>query len=65
PKVYTGKHLQHPKVSHTTATEVVVESDVPLSIHADGETVGRVPARFRSIPGALEVLVPLGSGLRA
>jgi len=64
PKVYTGKHLQHPKVSHTTATEVVVESDVPLSIHADGETVGRVPARFRSVPGALEVLVPQGLGLR-
>ena len=58
PKVYTGKHLEHPKVSHTTADEVVVESDVPLSIHADGETVGRVPARFRTVPGALEVLVP-------
>lgn len=58
PKVYTGKHLQHPKVSHTTADEVVVESDVPLSIHADGETVGRVPARFRCVRAAIEVLVP-------
>lgn len=58
PKVYTGKHLLHPKVSHTTADEIRVESDTPLSIHADGEIVGHVPAVFRAVRGALEVLVP-------
>ncbi len=58
PKVFSGRHLQHPKVFHTAAHEVRVDSDVPLAIHADGETVGRVPAVFRIIPQALEVIVP-------
>ncbi len=58
PQVYSGRHLLHPKVSHTTADEIRVESDTPLSIHADGEIVGRVPAVFRTVRGALEVLVP-------
>lgn len=58
PKVFSGDHLKHPKVSHTTAYEVHVESRTPLAIHADGETVGRVPATFRVVPNALEVIVP-------
>jgi len=60
PKVFSGEHLKHPKVSHRAAREVRVESDVPLAIHADGETVGRVPAVFRALPQALEVVVPAG-----
>lgn len=58
PKVYSGDHLKHPKVFHTTAKEVRVESAAPLAIHADGETVGHVPATFVVIPKAVEVLVP-------
>lgn len=58
PKVFSGEHLKHPKVSHTTAREVHVESATPLAIHADGETVGKVPALFRVVPHALEVIVP-------
>lgn len=57
PKVFSGDHLKHPKVFHTTAQHVRVESDVPLAIHADGETVGTVPATFSVIPRALEVIV--------
>ena len=60
PKVFSGDHLKHPKVSHRAAREILVESDVPLAIHADGETVGRVPAVFRVLPQALEVVVPAG-----
>jgi YegS/Rv2252/BmrU family lipid kinase len=58
PKVFSGDHLKHPKVSHRPGLEIRVESDVPLAIHADGETVGRVPAVFRALPQALEVIVP-------
>ena len=58
PKVFSGAHLAHPKVSHREAQEIRVESDVPLAIHADGETVGRVPAVFRALPHALEIVVP-------
>ena len=60
PKVFSGGHLAHPKVSHRPGVEIRVESDVPLAIHADGETVGRVPAVFRAQPQVLEVLVPAG-----
>lgn len=58
PKLFSGGHLKHPKVFHTTAREVRVTSDTPLAIHADGESVGRVPAHFRVIPHALEVIAP-------
>lgn len=57
PKVFSGAHLRHPKVAHRAAYEVRVDSEVPLAIHADGETVGRVPAVFRAVPQALEVIV--------
>jgi YegS/Rv2252/BmrU family lipid kinase len=60
PKVFSGDHLKHPKVSHRAGREIRVESDVPLAVHADGETVGRVPAVFRAVPQALEVIVPAG-----
>ncbi|MGH2400546.1 MAG: diacylglycerol/lipid kinase family protein, partial [bacterium] len=58
PKVFSGAHLRHRKVFHQSVREVRVESDVPLSIHADGETVGRVPAVFRAVANAIEVIVP-------
>lgn len=57
PKVFSGAHLRHRKVAHRSAREVHVESTIPLAIHADGETVGRVPATFQAVPGALEVIV--------
>jgi diacylglycerol kinase (ATP) len=62
PKVYSGRHLNHPKISHTSAREVRVDCEVPLAIHADGETVGKVPAVFQVVPRALEVVVPRESG---
>jgi diacylglycerol kinase (ATP) len=58
PKLFSGAHLKHPKVFHTTAREVRVTSATPLAIHADGESVGTVPAHFRIIPQALEVAAP-------
>ncbi|MDQ7842882.1 MAG: diacylglycerol kinase family lipid kinase [Armatimonadota bacterium] len=58
PRVFSGAHLRHRKVTHLSAREVVVESEVPLAIHADGETVGRVPAVFRAVPQAIDVMVP-------
>lgn len=58
PKVFSGAHLGHRKVAHQAVREVRVESDVRLSIHADGEMVGQVPAVFRAVPGAIEVIVP-------
>jgi len=57
----TGDHLRHPKVGTALAEEILVDSDEPLAIHADGEDLGRGPAAFRCIPGGLEVIVPAGN----
>lgn len=57
-RVFSGAHLRHPKVAHTTAREVHVRSRIPVVVHADGETVGFTPVTFRVVPGALNVLVP-------
>lgn len=61
PKVFSGTHLAHPKVVHMNASIVHVESVVPLAIHADGESIGHVPATFRAVPQALDVVVPTGT----
>jgi len=57
-QTFSGRHLHHPRVSHTFAREVRVDADVPVPIQADGEEIGALPARFRCVPGALTLLVP-------
>ncbi|MDR7523501.1 MAG: diacylglycerol kinase family lipid kinase [Armatimonadota bacterium] len=58
PKVFSGRHLGHPKVRLVEAREVVVSGPTPLFIQADGEPVGTLPARFCVHPKALLVLAP-------
>ena len=58
-RTLSGRHLQHPKVTHRPAAVATVESDRPLALHADGEWLGRWPSfTFQIIPGALHVIVP-------
>jgi len=58
-RTFSGRHLQHPKVTHHPAAMVTVESDRPLALHADGEWLGRWPSvTFQIVPGALHVIVP-------
>ncbi len=58
PQTFSGAHVRHPKVEVTTGTSVAVSSARPLTVQADGELVGRVPATFHLLPAALDVLVP-------
>jgi len=58
PRVYRGTHVSLPKISTVRARKVAVESPVALSVHADGEIVGRVPVTIECVPRALRVLVP-------
>ncbi len=60
PKVYSGRHLEHPKVRQARAREVRVTGATPLAIQADGESVGRLPATFTAHLAALTVLAPPG-----
>ncbi len=58
-RALSGRHLRHPKVAHRPASEVVVEGDRPLALHADGEWLGRWPSvTFRIVPAAVDVIVP-------
>jgi YegS/Rv2252/BmrU family lipid kinase len=63
PKVFSGRHVDHPMV--TVARGAVVELDAPgLEVWADGEPAGAFPATVAAVPAALRVLVPAGSHLR-
>jgi YegS/Rv2252/BmrU family lipid kinase len=58
PKVFSGRHLGHPKVRQARAREVRITSATPLAIQADGESIGRLPATYTIRPAALSVLAP-------
>jgi diacylglycerol kinase (ATP) len=57
PRLYQGTHLQHPQVKERRATSLVIESDEPLLVEADGELLGETPASFSVIPSALTITV--------
>ena len=54
-----GTHLALPEVGSRTITQLRVSSDDPEGlVEADGDIVGRLPARYEVLPGALPFLVP-------
>ena len=57
PRVYRGTHLTHPKVTVKRAREVEILPTEPMSLQADGELLGEIPARFGVIPAALNVII--------
>jgi diacylglycerol kinase (ATP) len=52
-KVYKGTHIPHPKVREALSSSLAVRCDPPALIEADGEVLGRTPATFSILPGAL------------
>jgi YegS/Rv2252/BmrU family lipid kinase len=58
PKLYTGRHVGHPKVEVLRSTRVSVEAPERLPIEVEGEQIGTTPAAFEVVPGALRVRVP-------
>jgi YegS/Rv2252/BmrU family lipid kinase len=58
PKIYSGRHLAHPKIELMRVPAVSIESDPPLPVVVDGEQPGTTPARFEIVPRALRVRVP-------
>lgn len=54
--VFAGAHASHPRVEMIQAAEIVVESDPPLRLMADGELLGLTPLRLRVLPGELTLL---------
>src|SRR5581483_10062544 len=52
-KVYRGTHLPHPRVREVRAAHIEIACEPPALIEADGEVLGRTPATFTLLPGAL------------
>jgi len=57
PRLYKGTHLTHPKVTIERAREIEIKSAEPVSLQADGELLGGLPARFYILPAALTIIV--------
>lgn len=58
PRVFRGTHVHHPRVRLLRGREVYLASRAPVAVHADGEPVGYLPARYRNFPGGMPVVVP-------
>lgn len=56
PKVFAGRHADHPAVEFVTAREVRIEAD-DIVAYADGERIGPLPIEVEIAPGALSVFV--------
>ncbi len=56
-KAYRGKHLAHPKVNILSGKEVILESEERVLLEIDGESVGKLPAKFTLLEKKLPVLI--------
>ncbi len=57
PRVFSGSHVKHKKVSQFLAEEIVVTCEQELNVYADGEVYAVTPAHFKAMAGALEVII--------
>ncbi len=58
PKVFTGRHISHPKVQQLRGAEVSITAERTLQVFADGEHAGTLPATFTVLPSSLGIVVP-------
>ena len=59
PKLYSGRHVTHPKVEVLRSARVQIDGALPIEV--DGEQLGTTPATFDVVPGALRLRVPRSS----
>jgi diacylglycerol kinase (ATP) len=58
PGIYTGKHLDHPRVTSNYAGQVKIVADPPALVEAEGELEGWTPLEATILPAALQVAAP-------
>jgi diacylglycerol kinase (ATP) len=58
PQVFVGRHVRDRAVAYRTARSVEIEGPAHVAVHADGEVVGGLPARFSVEPGACQLWLP-------
>ncbi|PTM59170.1 diacylglycerol/lipid kinase family protein [Desmospora activa] len=56
PSVFKGNHVQHPAVTLTRGHTITITSDLPLTVHADGEVIGQTPLSIQVQPRSLAIL---------
>ena len=61
PRVFAGRHVDHPQVHVRRVTRVSVETPGVVG-YADGERIGPLPLLCEAVPGALRLLTVGGSG---
>ena len=57
PKVYKGAHLPHRHIAELRAGQLVIETETPFPVEADGEILGSTPASFVLIPAVINLKV--------
>jgi diacylglycerol kinase (ATP) len=55
PQLRRGEHLRRDDVREWQSAHVSVDAESPLRVEADGEVLGRTPASFDVLPGALKL----------
>lgn len=56
-RLYNGTIKKHKKVEGLTGKKVIIESDQPILLEADGESLGHSPFEFNIIPQSIRVIV--------
>lgn len=56
--VFDGSHLRHPQVEYLQVRSITVTEPIPGQLVPDGEILGRSPASFECLPGAVRFLWP-------
>jgi YegS/Rv2252/BmrU family lipid kinase len=59
PRVYAGRHTTHPAVRVLRGKEILITSDRPLHVHADGDLYGQTPLHVTMVKHGLRLKVPL------
>lgn len=58
PKVFSGRHIDDPRVHVRRARKVLVDADRPFQVYADGDPLADLPATISVVPGGLRLLGP-------
>lgn len=57
PRIFSGRHVEHPLVHTYRAREITIDAHGPV-VYADGDRVGTLPVAITAVPAALRMLVP-------
>jgi diacylglycerol kinase family enzyme len=58
PTVFKGEHVRQPNVEVLRAKEVEISAERPFTLYADGDPIASLPVKVRTLPGAVNVIVP-------